>query len=195
MTALEKVFMACAVVGGVLFTIRLVLMMIGGDADMDADSDIGGGIDMDIDDGSHGAVHASPDGLNIFSLHGITSFFLVFGMSGLTCLRQFGLSGPLSTLLAFILGAMMMVSIAWVFAQLYKLRSDGNIKIQNAIGLEGTAYLRIPPDGTGKVQIIIQERMRIYDARSSSEDVIETGDRIRVVKILDESILSVEKIS
>ena len=184
MTGLEKVYIGCAILGGILFLLRLVLMIVGADSDADVDLDADADIDADAGDG----------GLGLFSLHGITSFFLVFGLAGLACIRDSNLSPGLSALIAFGAGTLMMFVVAFLLAQLYKLKSSGNINLENAIGEEGTIYLRIPENGTGKVQVVVQERMRIYDARCSSGGEIPTGDRVRVDKVLDNSILSVEKI-
>ena len=51
LTGLEKVFLGCAVFGGGLFILRMVLMLVGADqSDVDMDVDVDMDIDMDAAD-------------------------------------------------------------------------------------------------------------------------------------------------
>jgi len=76
-----------------------------------------------------------------------------------------------------------------------KLQSKGNIDIRNAIGKEGTVYLNITPPERGKVEINIQDRLRIVDAVVKTNEPIPTGERVIVTEILDSGVLVVERVS
>jgi membrane-bound ClpP family serine protease len=73
------------------------------------------------------------------------------------------------------------------------LQSSGTIDVQNAVGQEGTVYLTIPADGTGKAQVTVQDRLKVYEAVSEYGEEIPSGERIKVVKVVSGNILVVEK--
>ncbi len=174
---LEFVLAICALVGGVLFLLRMVLFAIGiGDDVSDFDAD------ADLDGGGGGA------GL---SVHGLTAFFMMFGLVGLAMLR----SGANPTV-AILVGAAAGGLALWLSSQLYRffirLQSSGNVKLDSAVGAEGTVYLTIPAGDTGKVQVVVGGRLRTFDARSRSDEDLKTGDPVRIVAVSGEAFI-VEK--
>ena len=71
-SGLEKLFAVCAVIGGVLFAVRLVLQFVGGDVDVDDVPD--GDIDFDGDAGDAGDSDIS---FKVMSFQGFMSFFMI----------------------------------------------------------------------------------------------------------------------
>jgi len=207
MTGMESVFAICAIFGSLLFLVRLTLFIIGGvadaDADFDADGDIGDADIGDVDfDGDMGDVDIDADGtassadtsFRLLTLQGFTAFFMMFGLVGLGLIRQHKLSEGMALIGGVIAGLIAVFIISLIFSMMTKLQSSGTIKLANAIGKEGTVYLGIPADGTGKVQITVQDRLKIYDAKSVGEDEIQSGDPVRVVKVVSGNILLVKKL-
>jgi len=197
LNGIEKTFLLCALIGSTLFLIRTVLFFIGGDADTEIDGDfdsVGIDIDGDIefagDDISHIDSAAS---FHIFSLHGITGFFMMFGLIGLAMSKQSNLGPAISVLGGLIAGVFTMWLVAKIFMSMKKLQSDGTLNLKTAIGKEGTVYLNIPAEGTGKIQIIIQERLKIFNAISDKKEEIKTGENIKVIKVISGNIFVVEK--
>ncbi len=47
LSSLERIFIFCAMVGGGLFMVRMVLLFIGGDTDIDIDGDVDTDFDSD----------------------------------------------------------------------------------------------------------------------------------------------------
>ena len=90
-------------------------------------------------------------------------------------------------------GVVMFWVMKWIFEKAKVLQASGNIKMQNAIGQEGEAYLTIPPHGTGKARVRVQNHLKIWDATTEGEQEIKTGDRVRVTKVVSGNILVVEK--
>jgi len=174
---LELVFALCALVGGALFIVRMVLFMLGVG---DGDSDFDGQADMDGDGGSSG-----------LSIQGITAFFMMFGLVGLALLRNSG-AGPT---LAIIGGAVAGFAALWASSQLYRffrrLQSSGNVRLEGAIGEEATVYLTIPERDIGKIQIVVGGRLRIFDARAEGARTFATGERVRVTKVVDGNVFVV----
>jgi len=204
LNGIEKTFLFFAIIGSVLFLIRTVLFFVGGadvDADIDADIDVGGDIDfagdvdfdgeVDVSDVSH---IDSSTSFHIFSLHGITGFFMMFGLVGLAMSKQSNLSPALAVAGGLVAGILTMWLVAKIFAGMKKLQADGTLKLTNAIGKDGTVYLTIPAGGTGKVQIVIQESLKIFDAVSEKKAEIKTGENVKVKKIISGNILVVDKI-
>ncbi len=209
---LEKLFLVCAVIGGVLFVVRLILQFIG--ADHSIGHDIGGGVDIHTDFGGGGGHHGgSPvhDGsgpaqdpgihsgeaylsFKILSFQGLTAFFMMFGLVGLAMMKQTEQGALPSLFLATLAGLGTVWIISLIFREAGALQCCGNINLRNAVGLEGEIYLTIPPADIGKVRLTIQERLRIYDAVAADKTEIKTGQRIRIVDVTPEDMLIVERI-
>ncbi len=183
LTPVQKVFLFCALVGGIIFVIRMILMVIGFS-------------DHDVHDGGldHVDGHGDSDvSFKLFSLHGLTCFFMMFGLVGLGLSRQFWVPDVVAAAIGTIAGLFTFWIIAKLFSGMSKLQSDGTLKLSNAIGQQGKVYLTIPAEGTGQVQVSFQGRLMIYDAISANKEEINTGDQIVVIDIAGGNILVVEK--
>jgi hypothetical protein len=205
----EKLFLGCAVVGGVLFVVRLVLQFIGGDSGLH--HDFGGGVDVhtdfdaghdlsgpahDVSDpGSDPGIHSSESYLSfkVLSFQGMTAFLTMFGLVGLAMMNQTEQDATRSLAVALAAGLGTVWVIGLIFRKAGSLQCSGNINLQNAIGLEGETYLTIPPGDIGKVRVTVQERLRIYDAVAVDKAEIKTGQRVRIVDVTPEDTLIVEK--
>jgi len=213
-SGIETLFLVCAVLGGILFVVRLALQFIGGDSGgghdiggvSDAgDVDLGGsdvhGIDMhgadvhgDFSGDANLDVHDTYLSFKILSFQGLTAFFMMFGLVGLAMMRETQ-QGPTAAVIAASLAGLGTVwIIGLIFRKAGALQASGNINLRNAIGQEGEIYLTIHSSGTGKAKVTVQERLRIYDAVSTGSEEIRTGQRIRVVDVTPQDVLVVEKI-
>lgn len=188
--AVEYFFLVCAVVGGVFVVARIVMLFVGMDDGGQADLDIAG-----HDVGHHvSSSHSDSDaGFKALSLHGLSSFLLMFGLVGLALYRQskMGLLIALAGGFAAGLGAVWL--IGKMFSMITKLQSSGTIGIDSTVGAEGTVYLKIPPEGSGRVLVRVHNSLREYDAMSSDKKEITSGTPIRVVWV-DGNVLVVEEI-
>ena len=194
LSAVEKIFFICAVLGGVMFILRLLLSLFGGHHDADMGGDVDGGFDVhDVHD-VHDAPHDSDASFKILSLQGLTAFFMMFGLVGLALSRQSRWATMWATLGAFIGGLAAMWVMAKIFKGMTKLQSDGTMDIQNAVGQEGTVYLTIPAEGEGKVQVTVQGSLRELTAVSKYKTEIKTGERIVVDSVTSANVLVVKKI-
>jgi membrane protein implicated in regulation of membrane protease activity len=182
LSSFELVFLTCAAVGGVMLLCRLLLLVLGigghdtADAGPDLAVDHGGDFHVD---GHH---HESADaGFKLFTIHGLTAFLLMFGLVGLALSRQtsWGLLAALAG--ALVAGMATMWIIARIFAALFRMQSSGTLRLENAMGCEGTVYLTIPAGGTGRVQVTVQEHLREFDATAQDRAEIRTGEPVRVV--------------
>jgi membrane protein implicated in regulation of membrane protease activity len=171
-------FTVPAVVGTVFFTLRLLLMMIVGD----------GGLDVDIDD-----LDGDPgDAFKVLSIQSIAAFMMGFGWGGLAGLRAFGWEWLHSLLLGIAFGMAMVWILALLLKGIHDLQSDGNVRLESAIGSEGHVYANIPASGTGRgqVQLVVNGRLRTYNAISEGE-AIASQTRIRVTRVNEDRTLTV----
>jgi len=189
---IEKVFFFSAVLGGVMFFIRMVLMFIGGHH---GGTDVGDVGDGDVGDAGVDAHHGDADAsFKAISLQSITAFFMMFGLVGLALSRQSKFPESLSILGAVIGGGLSVWIIGKVFSSMGRLQSEGTLDIRNAIGEEGVVYLTIPADGKGVVQISVQDTLRELNAVSHDKTRIKTGDRVIVEDVVGGNILVVKKV-
>jgi hypothetical protein len=75
---------------------------------------------------------------------------------------------------------------------LFRLQSDGSVRIGRAVGHGGTVYLPIPghKEGVGKVLLNVQNRTMEYQA-VTSEDPLPTGCKVVVVAVLGSDTVEV----
>lgn len=185
---LETIYLVCAVAGGAILVLRVILMVIGlGDGDdvldMHTEVDMDADGALDVGDG-HGPT------FNFFSIQSISGFFTMFGLVGL------GLLQVNATQFWSLVGALAAgVFTAWctgmIFLNMRRLQSEGTLVIENAVGEQGTVYLTIPEQGTGSVMVTVQGALRTLDAMSQNGQRIPTGSVVKVVGVTAGKILVV----
>jgi membrane protein implicated in regulation of membrane protease activity len=197
LSLIEIIYWISAVTGGTLFVLRTLLMLIGGFGDADVDGDMGD-LDMDVShnfDVDHGDIdHADADfSFKFLSLQGLTAFFMMFGLVGLALFHA-----DMMVLLTIVGGTVAGLFTVWVisviFTNMKRLQSSGTLDIKNAVGQSGKVYLGIPANGSGQVQVSVQGALRVLDAVSYDKKKITTGTSVKVVDVLGEKTLVVEKI-
>ena len=194
LNSIEKIFLICAIIGSTLFLIRTLLFFVGGDADSDIDGDFDGEVTFDGDVDTSGLEHIdSATSFHIFSLHGITGFFMMFGLVGLAMSVESKSTPLIAVVGGLVAGIFTMWLGAKIFMNMKKLQGDGTLNIKNAVGVTGTVYLTIPAEWTGKVRIVIQKSLKIFNAVSINKEEIKTGENIKVVNVISGNILVVEK--
>jgi len=221
MTAMQQVFAYIALPATIIMVLQFVLSLFGfiggGDADgLDGAEDFAdGGADIaDFDDVIPGdipgdelhdfaeghladtphedGVGTRADSLRLFTLRGITGFFAIGGWTGVAAL-EWGIPLPGAVLLSLLTGWLALYFVAWTMRLVLRMQQSGNIILQNAIGVQGEVYIPIPPmkSGTGKVNVIIQERLTEVNAVTDAERTLRTGEKITVVGVESEGVLLV----
>lgn len=184
-----------AFVGTFFFTLRLVLLLMGGASD--ADFDAGGDFDSGGDFESGGDVgetqdHTDPgDAFKLLSIQSIATFLMGFGWAGLGAYRGSGWEWPFSLLCAAAGGVGMVWLLGLLLKFVYDFQSSGNININDAYGTEGTVYVSIPKDGKrGQVRVVIKGRQRIFNAVTEGTP-IDSRCRVRVTRVNRDNTLTV----
>ena len=182
---MTNVFLVCAIVGGGLFILRSIMMLVG----LGDDADHHDAADGDVS-GSEGSPVAA---LKLVTIHGLTAFLLMFGLTGFLMLRNNKEAVWGASVVAAVVGVVTMFIIAKIFQSSRKLQSDGTIYPKDMVGVEGSIYLVIRPGGIGKVQLTVRNALKVFDARAKDPATeIKTGERVKVVEAGD--VLIVEKV-
>ena len=175
------IYIGCALVGGTILVLQLLLMLFGGDFDVD-DVDVG---DIDIGDG----------GFHVLSLRAIAGFLTFFGLVGWWGSVE-GWGAVRTLLSAAVAGGTMMMAVAWLFSLQRRLHAQGNIDSQGVVGLPAKVYLRVPAarSGTGKITVAIQGRSMEFPALTAGPE-IATGTDVRVVAMTTEGTFEVTRLT
>lgn len=184
---LHTVYLICAVAGGTVLVLRLILMLIGLDHGLHIDTPIHTDIphdvssDLDPNNMDHPG-DAQGTSVNLFSIQSLSGFFTMFGLVGMGLLDvnahwAWSLVGAIGS------GVLTAWAAAMIVFVLTKLQSEGKEVLTNAVGQVGTIYLTVPEQGSGVVTVILQGAQRQYDAISESGEKIPTGAVVRVTGV------------
>ena len=184
---LQQIFALIALPSTLLIIIQTILMLIGigGDgAEVDSDVDIDNDIEL------------PDDGLAIFSVRGVTSMLCITGWVAVALLET-SLPQGISIAIAILCGVATLIGMAYLMRAVYKLQSSGNIDIENCIGKIGEVYIPIPAagNGSGKVNLTVQEKFSEFTAITTASDKLTTGTFVRVVAVSESGVLVVEPVA
>jgi hypothetical protein len=197
---MEQFYQLCAILGGTIFLGQFVLSLVGltgdhelaGDSGGDhfdggADHADGGGHEAAGGDSHHGvsAGHESANSwfVRILSVRTVIAGLTFFGLGGLAA-NASG-ANPLGSLtVAAVCGFAALYIVGWAMRTLMRLRSDGTVHIENAVGQPAVVYLTIPGHraGKGKVTVTVQNRTMEYEAETDCA-TLPTGAMVQVVAI------------
>jgi hypothetical protein len=175
----KQVFYGLALIASFIALILAVLAIIGMEHH-DAVDAVGS---TGLDDGGGG----------IFSLKPLTGFFLGFGWAGGIALSR-GFTIPVAILIALVCGGAIMAVIVLMFRTILGLRSDGTMRIADAVGAVGSVYVTLPAGkaGGGQVVVSFRNRQETLAALNTADRSIPSGEKIRVVGVVDSRTVLVE---
>jgi hypothetical protein len=173
------IFLVCAAVGGALLFCQFLLGFLGlGHHDFGHDHGL-----------EHGHEHGTHDDteswyVGILTFRALVSALTFFGLGGLIASEQSEEPG-ISLGVATLSGAAALFVVAWIMRQLMRLRADGTVQIDRAVGTTGTVYLSVPGNnaGAGKVTVKLQNRTVEYQAVTRQE-ALATGTPIQIVAVV-----------
>lgn len=167
---LEKVFTIIGLTAFVLIILQTGMSLLGGDVNHD----------YDITTEDAGIGHA----WGLFSVRGLFGFLLGLGWGGLIALQK-GASGLGATFIGALAGLVIAILLSLLMKAINTLRSDGTLKMENAVGHTGTVYQRIPAkrSGQGKVQILVQGRMQTLEAITDAAEDIAPQREVKVTAV------------
>ena len=177
-STLELIFSASALIGGVLFLLWFILLLLGGVAEGVFEGLFGLEMDVMSSDGSFDAM----------TFQGVMAFMMFFGLAGLYTMNSDG-SDSLAIAAGGIAGGASMYGTGKIFQVFFALEASGNVEMSEAIGVRGSVYLRIPEGGIGQVQIELGGALKTYNAKSEDGQGIATGDFIEVVDTITSTLV------
>ena len=164
-------------------------MDVGGDSDVDIDFDGDVADDFDLDD-----VVESSQAFKVLSLRSIITFFTLFSWGSALYTAE-GMSSTKAMGISSVWGLAGMVSIALIFYGMGKLTETGTKDVTSCKGKIGTVYLDIPADGFGEVKIAVSGAMEHVKAQSLHGEVLPAGTQVRVIKVVGQTLVGVEKLT
>ncbi|MCC7013073.1 MAG: hypothetical protein IT454_10965 [Planctomycetes bacterium] len=189
MPSLHTLYVALALIGSVLMIIQVVLALIGGDSPGDITPEAHD-FHVESADAAHDGAHG-PGGLSFRTVVAFVSFFGVGGWIA----TDAGLSNVASLAIALVAGSFAFWIAGLVLTQMFRLRSEGNVDIKNALGAQARVYLAVPAEksGTGTVTVPIQGRTMQFKAITRGRE-IKTGALCKVVSVASSDTLEVESL-
>lgn len=199
-TALNKAFAVSALAFTVLFLWQIVVMILGVDAS--GHDQIGGG------DVSHGGIdHADHGGegqsnghggeavtFTFVSIRSLIAFGTLFTWAGTLYLAS-GTSAILAILYSGMWGLAAMFAVSYLLYWLLRQQEWGNASVWSAIGEEGTVYMNIPEEGSGKIRVLVSGAISFVNARSREGHALAAGTKVRVVGVVNDTTVEVEEVS
>ena len=189
-----RAYWTIAIAVSVVFVIQVSLTLIGlGDTDAggaDGGFDAGGG---DMGDGN-GDTMDTGGAIQLFTIRNAVNFLLGIGWGGV-CLSSVIENRLLLALASAMCGLVMVGAFVLMYRQLMKLEGQGSYRIEESVGQVCEVYLRIPAtrSGSGKVQVSFHGSVQELPAQTEGE-AIPSGTKVRVVQVIDSSLLIVEKL-
>jgi hypothetical protein len=187
---LNKVFVCSAVVFTLLFIWQLIMTIWGVDSHgggHPGDTDIHSGLEAPI----HYEVHdLGGDAFTLISSRSILAFGTLFSWSGALYLAE---GTPILPTLFYSLiwGTLAMLGVSLILHFMLRMQEQGNASAWWALGEQGTVYINIPADGTGKVRLMVRGMMSIVNARSQNGTPIIEGTRVKVVNIVNQNTVEI----
>jgi hypothetical protein len=163
---MATLFLACAVLGGLVVLLQLALALLGHDAD-------------------HDLAHDAAEGFQLVSVRSLAAAVAFFGVAGRAVLAA-GLGGFAATVIALPVGLLAGAGIAFAMRLIGRAESDGAVRIDGALGLPARVHVRVPGErvGAGKIHLTLQDRM--VELRAvTAHDALPTGTPVVVVDVVD----------
>jgi hypothetical protein len=188
--SVETFYLICAGGGGALVICQFLASLFG----------LSGGHDVDTDHDVDSAAHAESDThhdqpnnsfLGLLTFRSIAAAITFFGLGGLTSRYYESTEGKaFATALVAAVAALYLVGT--LMKTMYKLKADGTVRIERAVGQVGRVYLPIPGKkaGSGKVTFSLQNRTVECLAMTAADD-IATGSTVTVVAVLGPNLVEV----
>lgn len=165
-----------ALVGTLLFLLRLVLAMFG---------DVIGDFEVEVDPGTDAS-------FTLFSLLSVMAFIMGTGWMGLACRFDWGLGRPVSVVIAVGFGVLMMFLAAGLMYVTRTLDRTVTYDLRTAVGKTAQVYRTVPARdaGHGQVQVTVSGRLMTLDAVSDGAG-LEAFTDATVVGVRDDQTLIV----
>ncbi|HQU45380.1 MAG: hypothetical protein B7Z73_08635 [Planctomycetia bacterium 21-64-5] len=196
------IYSVSAVIGGTVLLCQFLMTLLGLGHDLpddlpdDVPHDFHFGHDggADHDTGHDAGHHETASFIRMLTFRTVVAALTFFGLAGLAG-NSADLPGELTFVVALAAGGAAMYGVHWLMQSLKRLRADGTVRIERAVGRSATVYLRIPAhkSGAGKIQINVQNRTMEYEAMTAHEP-LPVGSMVVVTHVLGPDTVEVEPV-
>jgi membrane protein implicated in regulation of membrane protease activity len=196
---METIYLIAFLVGAALMVCQFFLSLVG----LGGHHDVGGHDVHDV--GSHDDLHGTDHGhdhhgetlaswfVSLLTFRTLVAALLFFGLAGLAGHAAWGPDmATVTFLVALASGAAALFLVATLMRSLHRLKAEGTVRMERAVGHSGTVYLPIPGGkaGVGKVQLNLQNRTVECQAITAHEQ-LPTGAKVVVVAVLSPDTVEV----
>ena len=167
-----QVFYAIAFISSFFLLVQIALLAFG----------IGADVDIGDEDPSSG----------FLSIRTLTAFSFAFGWTGVL-MKQADRSTAASVGVAIAAGLAVFLAVGLLWRSFAKLGESGSVDYRSAVGAHGTVYLTVAANRSkpGKVEVMVQGRMRVINALTESDESLPAQSAITVVGVVDPSTVLV----
>ena len=185
LTLAKQFFYGIGLVAGIVSVVLMILSVLGMDHHDSIDA-------IGATDGTD----AHDSGGGIFSVKPLTGFFLGFGWAGGLAIEA-GFSFIAALACALGAGVAIMAVIVLMFRAILSMRSDGTVRIDDTVGAVGTVYITLPATKAAGGQVVVnfKGRQETYDALCAADHAILSGDKVKVVAVVDSRTILVEPLA
>jgi hypothetical protein len=184
---MDSIFLLCAALGGTLLLCQVLLSALG----LGEHHDVGGH-DIHVE-GDHEVGHEDAISwfISAFTFRSIVAAITFFGLGGMAGSTE-GWDPVTTLLVALAAGSGALFMVAMLMQTLKRLKSDGTVRMDRAVGEGGTVYLPIPGGkaGVGKVLLKLQNRTVECQAITAQAD-LAAGAKIVVVSLVSPDTVEV----
>ena len=173
-----QVFYLIGIIAGAFLMLQLVLMTVGV------------GLDFDFD------FESSDADVGFLSLRSLTAFFFAFGWTGVL-MKQGENSTVVSVIVAVVVGLAVFFVVVLIWRRFARMNESGSLDYRSAVGVNGTVYLPISANRAtaGKVEVMVQGRMRVIDAYTTASEDLPAKTRVKVSDVVDPTTVLVEPLT
>lgn len=171
----KQIFYGIAIFAAFLVIVMAVVSMFG----------VGDDVEVDADAGDSGG--------GMFSIKPIIGFLFAFGWAGGAALSS-GLTILVASVIALAAGLIVMFAIAAVLRASQRLKVDGSLKKEDAIGKIATVYVTIPPakQSGGQVIVPLDGRTITLAALQKGAEPVPADAKVRVLELIDPNTVLIE---
>lgn len=200
MITLQKMLFIIACATTLIMIVQIILMLVGAGSNgfESAEGDLVGGAEFDGDAGFDGGSDLAQSdlgafGMKLLGMRSITAFLCIFSWIGYTC--AYLMDWWWAVLIGVGAGLVASLLVAFLMTMVEKTQTDGTTNIRRAVGSSAEVYLRIPAErsGTGKINVIVQERMVEVNAVTDEKEDIPTGAAVIVDSVVSDGLVVVKK--
>jgi hypothetical protein len=155
------------------------------------------GAEHEAQDGHQGGHHETISSwfMRLLTIRTLMAALIFFGLAGLYGNSRWP-EGPVTPLFALAAGAGAMVLVGSIMRALSRLRAEGTVRMDRAVGRGGTVYLPIPAQKAGAGRVLLNLQNRTVECQAITADKeLPTGAPVVVVAVISPDTVEVAPVS